>query len=70
MSVIATSLYTFSVWQKNVKVYKYLGIPMGILWISYNIYIMSIVELVLESALFISVLISIILSRKKNIIDR
>ena len=33
LSVAATMLYTYSVWQKNVAIYKLLGIPTGILWI-------------------------------------
>lgn len=53
LSVIATMLYTLSVWQKNPKVYKLLGIPIGILWIAYNIYVMSIFGIVLETILLI-----------------
>ncbi len=52
-SVFATMLYTYSVWQKNTKRYKLLGIPIGILWITYNIYIMSIFGIILESVLLI-----------------
>ena len=53
LSVFATMLYTFSVWQKKTKVYKLLGIPIGILWILYNIYIMSIFGIALETILLI-----------------
>ena len=53
LSVIATCVYTFSVWQKKTKVYKLLGIPTGILWIAYNIYIMSIFGIILETILFV-----------------
>ena len=52
-SVFATMLYTYSVWQKNVKIYKLLGIPIGILWVIYNIYIFSIFSTILESILLI-----------------
>lgn len=52
-SVFATALYTFSVWQKNTKIYKLLGIPIGILWVLYNIYIMSIFGVILEGVLLI-----------------
>lgn len=54
LSVFATMLYTYSVWQKKTSVYKLLGLPMGILWITYNIYIMSIFGIILETILTIS----------------
>ena len=53
LSVFATMLYTFSVWQKKTKIYKLLGIPVGILWIAYNFYIMSIFGVILESILLL-----------------
>ena len=57
LSVIASSLYTYSVWQKNTKVYKVLGIPISTLWILYYIYIFSIFGIILETALLISSII-------------
>jgi len=53
LSVFATALYTFSVWQKKTNIYKLLGIPIGILWVLYNIYIMSVVGIMLETILLI-----------------
>ncbi len=53
LSVFATALYTFSIWQKKNSIYKLLGIPIGILWVSYNIYIMSIFGIILETILLI-----------------
>ncbi len=53
-SVFATMLYTISVWQKNVKVYKIMGIFVSILWIVYNSFIFSIFGIVLECVLLIS----------------
>ena len=53
LSVFATMLYTYSVWQKKTNIYKLLGIPIGILWILYNIYIKSVFGIVLESILLI-----------------
>ena len=67
MSVIATMLYTYSVWQKNIKVYKILGIPVGIIWIIYNIYIFSIFGIILETVLAISAIIGYIKENKKYI---
>lgn len=57
MSVLATMLYTFSVWQKNTKVYKLLGMPIETILIIYNIYIFSIFGIILESILAISTVV-------------
>lgn len=65
LSVFATMLYTFSVWQKKTIIYKVLGIPIGILWILYNIYIMSVFGIILESVLLICSISGYILERKK-----
>jgi len=64
-SVFATMLYTYSVWQKKTKVYKILGIPTCMLWILYNIYIMSIFGIVLESVLLICSIIGYALEIKR-----
>lgn len=69
MSVIATMLYTYSVWQKNTKIYKALGIPIGIMWIIYNIYIFSIFGIILEVVLAISSIIGYIRENKKETIE-
>jgi hypothetical protein len=53
LSVFATMLYTYSVWQKKTIVYKFLGIPIGVLWILYNIYVQSLFGIILESILLI-----------------
>lgn len=66
LSVFATMLYTYSVWQKKINVYKLLGIPTGILWISYNIYIMSIFGIILESILLICSTTGYILETRRN----
>ena len=39
LSVFATSVYTYSIWQKSTRIYKFCGIPVGILWIAYNAYV-------------------------------
>lgn len=66
MSVLATMLYTYSVWQKNTKVYKALGIPIGIMWLIYNISIFSVFGIILESVLAISSVIGYIRENKKE----
>ena len=69
MSVIATLITTVSLWQKNVKTYKILGIIANILWLIYNTFIMSIMGVVLESILLIASIIGYIKDSKneKNI---
>lgn len=66
LSVFATALYTFSVWQKKTSIYKLLGIPIGVLWVSYNIYIMSIFGIILETVLLICSITGYLLERKKQ----
>lgn len=67
LSVFATMLYTYAVCQKNIKIYKLLGIPTEILWISYNIYIKSIFGIILEVIMLGVCCIGYIMeARKKN----
>lgn len=65
LSVFATMLYTFSVWQKKTNIYKLLGIPIGILWILYNIYIMSIFGIILEMILLVCSTTGYLLEKRK-----
>ena len=65
LSVFATGVYTYSVWQKKTNIYKLLGIPVGILWILYNIYIMSIFGIILETVLLICSITGYLLEMKK-----
>lgn len=57
LSVVATLVTTFSLWQKDIKTYKILGMIAGILWLAYNIFIMSIMGIILETILIISSII-------------
>ena len=66
LSVFATSIYTYSVWQKKPSMYKILGIPGGILWILYNIYIKSIFGIILESILLICSISGYIIGKRKE----
>lgn len=65
MSVLASMLYTYSVWQKSTKIYKLLGIPIGIISIVYNIYIFSIFGIIMEVILAISSIIGLLNENKK-----
>ena len=60
MPSIGTLLYTISVWQSNRKVYRMFGIPIEISWLIYHIYVLSIFGIILETILFIAVVIGII----------
>lgn len=60
-SVLETVLYTFSIWQKNTNIYKYIGIPTSISCIIYHIYIKSIFGIILETIVLISEVIGIVI---------
>lgn len=66
LSVFATMVYTYSVCQKDTKMYKLLGIPVGILWVIYNAYVKSIFGIILEGILLICSISGYIIE-KKNI---
>lgn len=54
LSVIATLITTLSLWQKDVKVYKLLGIIASTLWLFYNAFIFSIMGVILEIVLLVA----------------
>lgn len=66
LSVFATMIYTYSVWQKKTIVYKICGIPVGILWIAYNLYVKSVFGVILEAILLISSIIGYYLEEKNR----
>lgn len=65
LSIIATAIYTFSIWQKNENVYKLLGTPVGVCWIAYNIFVKSVFGVILESIILICSIVGYVRSRKK-----
>lgn len=73
LSVFATAVYTYSIWQKSTRVYKFCGIPVGILWIAYNAYVQSIFGVILEAVLLVASIVgyvSEIKNNKKKISDK
>lgn len=66
MAVVATMTYTLSIWQKNTKVYKFLGLVVGVAGITYNIYIKSILGIVFESLLWLSALVGVIREKVRS----
>lgn len=66
LSVFATLVFTYAVWQKHTKIYKILGIPTSLLWISYNIYIKSIAGIALECVILICSITGYVLEGKRK----
>lgn len=64
--VIATILYTYSIWQKNIRKYKLIGIITGILFVTYNIYVQSIFGIIAEFILTLCSLNGYIIDLKKS----
>ena len=64
-NILATLIYTYALWQTNTKTYKLLGIIVNGLMIVYDIYIQSILGVILISVAFISSLIGFIKENKK-----
>lgn len=67
LPVVATTLYTLSVWIDNTEVYKYLGIPIEVCWLSYHIYLVSIFGIIFEIILFIFVIRGIVKNKQTNV---
>lgn len=65
LSVIATFLSTIGLWQKNSKVYKIIGFIVGILWLLYNVSIMSIMGIILETILILATVSGFIREKRK-----
>ena len=59
-NILATLIYTYALWQTNTKIYKLLGIIVNGLMIIYDIYIQSILGVILISVAFISSLLETI----------
>lgn len=55
----ATIIFTVSIFQKNIKIYRIMSVPSGILWIIYLIFVLNPVGILLESVLLGVVLASI-----------
>lgn len=66
LSVFATMIYTYSVWQKKTLIYKLCGIPVGILWVLYNLYVKSVFGVILEAILLVSSVIGYCLEQKNT----
>ena len=65
-SIAGSIIYTISVWQKNIKAYRILGLISSALSLVYFIYIASIFAIILEGIMFVFMLIATIIFFKKE----
>lgn len=70
LSVAATMLYTYSVWQKNTKVYRIIGVPVSVLWICYNFFIKSIFGIILEGVLLVCEIIGVVNKTREERVEK
>lgn len=63
----STITFTISIWQKNPLVYRILGVLVGIFWIVYNIAVMSVAGIALESVLLVFVIVGLVRYCVKNL---
>ena len=66
LPILATMLYTYSIWQDDIKVYRWLAIPVSISWIIYNVYSNTLFGIITESILLIIEIIGVIKLKKTN----
>ncbi|MBQ3145726.1 MAG: YgjV family protein [Clostridia bacterium] len=67
-NIIATLIYTYALWQKNTKIYKMLGIIVNGLMIIYNIYIKSVLGVILISIAFASSIIGFYKEKNRRLL--
>lgn len=67
LTIASSMVYTISVWQKNIKVYRVLGIISSVLSLMYFIYIKSLLAIISEIIIIVFMLIATIKYFKKEI---
>ena len=68
-AMFATMAFTVSIWQKNILVYKVLGIFVSVFWLIYNLGVENLFGIILELVLLIGVMIGLtrfVLDQKKK----
>jgi hypothetical protein len=58
--VIASIIYTYSVWQYNLLVYRWMAVPVSLLWIIYNISVPTLFGTITECILLTVEIYSIV----------
>ena len=66
LPVFATLIYTYSIFQKNIKIYRLLGIPTELCYVCYNFFIKSIFAIILSIIVLINSIIGYINEIKKE----
>ena len=51
LPMIATVGYSFSICQKNIKLYRLMGTPIAVIWAVFNVYTMNVVGMIGQSFL-------------------
>lgn len=64
LPIVASLLFTYSIWQNNNKVYRWIGLITSILWVSYNMYLRSVFGIITEIILLGFKVLGVIKSRK------
>lgn len=59
-------IFTYATWHKDVKLYKWLVLPVSVLWITYNALVGSLVGWISESILLVVGIIGLFLYYKGN----
>lgn len=60
VSLTASFLSTYSIWQDNTKIYKFISIPVSVCFIVYAIHLSSFVAIVTEVILLITEIVAIV----------
>ena len=66
LPAFATLIFVYSSWQKSISMYRLCGIVIEINWLIYGIYLKSIVSIVMETIIFIAVIINYIKINKEE----
>lgn len=64
--ILATIASTIAIWQKNTRIYRFLGIFCSMCWLVYHISLHSIVAIILESILLVSTIVGYFRELKRN----
>lgn len=72
ISIIASLLSTYSIWQKNVKLYRILAVPVSVCFIIYAAHINSFLSILTECILLVIEIVGIIQysSKTKKVVNR
>ena len=60
LSVAATVLYEVSIWQKSTRLYKFIGIPVALCWMTYNGFVRSVFGVICEAVMLVTSIVGYI----------